>query len=40
VYNAEEQLRRAVEKWVDKDYIELLKDEYADLEYILGGEEA
>ncbi len=39
VYNAEEQLRRAVEKWVDNDYIELLKDEYTDFEYILGGEE-
>jgi hypothetical protein len=39
VYNAEEQLRRAVEKWVDNDYIELLKDEYSDLGYILGDED-
>ena len=39
VYNAEDQLRRAVEKWVDADYIELLKDKYPDLEYILGVED-
>ena len=36
IANAEDQLRRAVEKWVDQDYIELLKDEYNDIEYILG----
>lgn len=39
VYNAEEQLRRAVEKWVDPDYIELLKDEYNDIGYIMGDED-
>ena len=33
---AEEQLRSAVEKWVDADMIELLRDTYSDLESILG----
>jgi hypothetical protein len=36
VLNAEDQLRSAVDKWVDPDYIELLKDEYPDLGYIMG----
>lgn len=36
ILNAEDQLRSAIEKWVDPDYIELLKDEYPDLGYIMG----
>lgn len=36
VLNAEDQLRSAVAKWVDPDYIELLKDEYPDIGYIMG----
>jgi hypothetical protein len=31
-------LREAIEKWVDPDYIELLKDEYPDIGYIMGDE--
>lgn len=38
--DAEEQLRRAVDKMVDKDYAELLCDEYSDLEFIIKGDDA
>lgn len=38
ILSAEDQLREAIEKWVDPDYIELLKDEYPDIGYIMGDE--
>ena len=38
VLNAEDQLRNAVDKWVDPDYVELLRAEYSDLDYVLGDE--
>ncbi len=36
---AEEQLRRAVDRMVDTDFIELLCDEYTDLDFIIKGDE-
>ncbi len=39
VMKAEDQLISAVRKWVDDDYIEVLRDEYPDLDYLLGDRE-
>lgn len=34
-----DQLREAIDRHVDNDLIELLKDEYSDIEYIMGDED-
>ena len=36
IEDATDQLRRAIEKWIDPDYIDLLRNEYPDLDYVLG----
>ena len=36
--NAIDQFMQAVNKYVDPDYVELLRAEYSDLDYILGDE--
>ena len=35
-WNALDQFTQAVERYVDPDYIELLRSEYDDLDYIMG----
>lgn len=39
LHDAEEQLRQAVDKMVDKDYVGVLCEEYTDLEFIIKGNE-
>ena len=36
---ATEQLRKTISKWIDPDYIELLRSEYNDIDYIMEGED-
>lgn len=37
--NAEDQLRHAVAKYVDPDYVDMLCDEYNDLDFIINGDQ-
>ena len=39
IEQATDQLRNAITKWIDPDYIELLRDEYNDIDYIMEGED-